>query len=71
MAEELAERGDEIYGLVRKTSDTRWLEKLNVKLVDGGCRDKESLRRAVRGMDYVFHLAAVISAPDWKIYCWY
>lgn len=69
LAEELAKRGDEIYGLVRKTSDTRWLEKLNVKLVDGDCRDKESLRRAVRGMDYVFHLAAVISAPDWKTYC--
>ncbi len=68
LTEEIAKRGDEVYGLVRKTSDTRRLEKLNVKLAEGDCRDKESLRKAVKGMDYVFHLAAVINAPDWKTY---
>jgi dihydroflavonol-4-reductase len=68
LAEELARRGDEVCCLVRKTSNIRWLEKLNVKCTEGELRAKESLRNAVRGMDYVFHLAAVINAPDWETY---
>jgi len=68
LAEELARRGDDVYCLVRKTSNTQWLRKLNVKLVEGDCRDKGSLRNAVRGMQVIFHLAAVIDALNWEIY---
>lgn len=68
LAEELSGRGDEVDCLVRRTSNTQWLRKLNVKLVEGDCRDKGSLRNAVRGMNYIFHLAAVIYAPDEKTY---
>lgn len=68
LAEELARGGDEVFCLVRKTSDTRWLEKLNVKYAEGELRTKESLRRAVKGMDYIYHLGAVINAPDWETY---
>jgi nucleoside-diphosphate-sugar epimerase len=41
---------------------------LNIRFVLGDCRDKESLRPAVRGMDCVFHLAGVIRALDWPAY---
>lgn len=68
LVEALAARGDEVFCLVRKTSNTRWLEKINACLVYGECRDKQSLRNAVKGMDYVFHLAAVIHAFSWETY---
>ncbi len=68
LVEKLAGRGDEVQCLVRKTSRTRELERLNVRLVIGDCRDKESLRPAVKNMDYVFHLAGVINALDWQTY---
>lgn len=68
LAEELAQRGDEVCCLVRRTSNLEWLKNLDVKLVEGDCRDKESLRNAVRGMDYIFHLAAAIYALDEETY---
>jgi len=68
LAAELAKRSYEVQCLIRKTSRRRFLENLNVRFVLGDCRDKESLRPAVRGMDYVFHLAGVINALDWKTY---
>jgi len=68
LAEALARRGDDVFCLVRRTSDTRALDGLNIRRVVGDVRDKDSLRAAVRGMDRVFHLAAVISAPDWDAY---
>ncbi|MCX6562277.1 MAG: NAD-dependent epimerase/dehydratase family protein [Candidatus Aminicenantes bacterium] len=68
LAEALARRGDEVFCLVRKTSRTDALAGLNVRLVVGDGRDKESLRPAVRGMDCVFHLAGVINAVDWPTY---
>jgi len=68
LAEWLCRRGDEVVCLVRRTSQTRSLDGLNIKFVVGDVRDKESLRAAVRGRDTVFHLAAVISALDWPAY---
>jgi len=68
LAEALSRRGDEVYCLVRRTSDTRALDGQKIRYVVGDVRDKDSLRAAVRGMDCVFHLAAVISAPDWEAY---
>ncbi|MGB8952928.1 MAG: NAD-dependent epimerase/dehydratase family protein [Candidatus Aminicenantales bacterium] len=68
LAETLAGRGDDACCLVRKTSNIQWLEKINVRLVCGECRDQESLHSTVRGVDYVFHLAAAIYAPNWETY---
>ena len=48
----------DIVCLVRKTSDTTHLEKLGVELVYGDLTDPESLKRAAKDADIVYHLAA-------------
>jgi nucleoside-diphosphate-sugar epimerase len=68
LVEELVRRNWDVVCLVRTTSRRRSLEGLPVRLTFGDCRDRESLRPAVRDADYVFHLAAVIDALDWSAY---
>jgi len=63
IAEELIRRGEKVRALVRKTSKTSFLESLGIELFYGDMRDAESLRRAVKGMDKVFHSAAIVG--DW------
>ncbi|MCU0236902.1 MAG: NAD-dependent epimerase/dehydratase family protein [Acidobacteria bacterium] len=64
----LLQRGYDVSCLVRADSRPGVLSGLPVTLVSGSYFDLESLRRAVRGMDYVFHAGAVLSAPDWPGY---
>jgi nucleoside-diphosphate-sugar epimerase len=64
----LLQRGYEVSCLVREGSDPQALAALPVARVSGSYFDSESLRRAVRGMDIVFHAGAVLSAPDWPGY---
>jgi len=45
--------------LLRRSSDTVWLEGLDVERVYGDLSDLEALRRAVEGVDYVYHSAGV------------
>jgi nucleoside-diphosphate-sugar epimerase len=68
LAEELASREWEVRGLVRRTRDLGWVERLPVRLVKGDCRDKSSLGPAVEGVDIIYHLAGVINALDWNEY---
>jgi len=63
LAEALIAGGDEVRALVRPTSDTRYLRNLPLEQRVGDLTDPESLRRAVRGVDRVFHCGAVVS--DW------
>jgi len=62
LAQELYKRGYEVSCLVRRTSNLKWLEGHDIKLVEGDCSDKESMNRCVRGYDYVFHLAGLTKA---------
>ena len=55
-------RGYEVHCLVRKTSDLKWLQGLNVQLVYGSVTDAESLAAAVREKDCVFHAAGLTKA---------
>jgi nucleoside-diphosphate-sugar epimerase len=64
----LLQRGYEISCLVRATSEPNALAGLPVTRISGSYFDLESLRRAVRGMDILFHAGAVLSAPDWPGY---
>lgn len=52
--------------LVRKTSDTRYLDGLAVERVYGDLRDIDSLRQGMRGCDTLFHVGAYVAmwAPD-------
>jgi UDP-glucose 4-epimerase len=40
------------------------LDGLRVEFVEGSVTDREAVARAVRGVDYVFHLAALVSVPE-------
>lgn len=68
LVQELVRRAWTVRCLVRSTSNRQALEGLAIEWAVGDNKDKESLRRAVRDVDYVFHLAGVIDAPDWTSY---
>jgi nucleoside-diphosphate-sugar epimerase len=57
------ERGDSVRGLVRDLDRAADLRALGVETVQGDMLDSDSLRRAVLGVDCIFHTAAVIG--DW------
>ncbi len=54
----LLEAGFEVRALVRKSSDCRNLENLDVERVAGDLTDTASLRRALVNCQYLFHVAA-------------
>ncbi|HSQ36023.1 MAG TPA: NAD-dependent epimerase/dehydratase family protein [Candidatus Binatia bacterium] len=64
LAAALAGAGHEVSCLVRSSSRLDFLSTLPVRLVEGDCLERGSLRAALAGIDYVFHLAGAISAPD-------
>ncbi len=58
----LQERGDRVRILALPTEDTSWLEERNVKVFRGDIRSQEDLIAPMRGVEGVFHLAAMIGA---------
>ncbi|HEB74885.1 MAG TPA: NAD-dependent epimerase/dehydratase family protein [Nitrospirae bacterium] len=75
LVEALAGRGYSVRCLVRSSSDLRWIEALlsrsktagftgvpSVELFEGDCLDASSLKDAVDGCAYVFHLAGLTKA---------
>jgi dihydroflavonol-4-reductase len=53
----LVDRGDEVRAFVRPTSDLHALEGLALTRVVGDVCDRRTVRRAMRGVDRVFHVA--------------
>ncbi len=66
IARKLIDQGHEVTGIVRKTSDQRFLKDLDVKLFYGDITDRESLVEPMKGVDVVIHVAAL--ASDWGHY---
>lgn len=60
----LLDRGYEVRGLVRHTSDLSSLRGLPVQLYVGDVTEPDTLRAAVRGVDYIYHLAAALLPTD-------
>jgi 2-alkyl-3-oxoalkanoate reductase len=56
----LAQDWHDVHALVRPTSKTDHLPKERVTLITGDLKDKESLRRAISGMEVVFHAGAAV-----------
>ncbi len=54
----LVDAGHEVRALVRRSSDLRNLEKLPVQLVQGDLTDLHSVKKAVSGCEFMFHVAA-------------
>ncbi len=63
IAEELVKRGEYVRALVRKTSDTKFLKSIGVDLFYGDLSDRDSVYAATKGIDKVFHSAALVG--DW------
>ena len=57
----LVERGDSVRALVRERSPLDELAGLEIELVHGDVLDRASVRRAMRGVQRVFHVAGVTS----------
>ena len=68
LAAALAAAGNEVACLVRSGSRRDFLATLPVRLVEGDCLRRETLRAAVSGADLVFHLAGAVSAPGREAY---
>ena len=61
----LADRGDDLRLLIRRESDTAALEGVDFERVTGDITDRRAVRRAVDGVERVFHVAAMSSLqPD-------
>jgi nucleoside-diphosphate-sugar epimerase len=63
IAERLIKEGEEVVALVRKASNTKFLSDIGVKLTYGDINDAGSLKRAMYGIDVVYHSAAL--ADEW------
>jgi len=55
----LVEKGYPVRALARPGSNLEKLKALDIEIVCGDLRDRESLERAVRGIDVVYHIAAL------------
>ena len=62
LVEELVKRGDEVTCLARKTTDLKWIEDLDVKIIYGDCEDPDFLLHVPLDFDYIFHLAGITKA---------
>ena len=62
LVELLLKRNYAVRCLVRRTSDTRWLNGLPVEFCHGDLFDPLALQNAVTGVDYVYHSAGLTKA---------
>lgn len=61
LARELARRGDDLRLLVREGSNTEPLEGIDWEPAKGDVTDRDSVRRAMSGVERVFHVAGTTS----------
>ncbi|HPI38146.1 MAG TPA: NAD-dependent epimerase/dehydratase family protein [Ignavibacteriaceae bacterium] len=58
----LIEKGFIVKCITRKSSNLKWLQGKNVEIFDCGLFDKEGLKKAFKGADYIFHVAGVVKS---------
>ncbi|NLX07674.1 MAG: NAD-dependent epimerase/dehydratase family protein [Phycisphaerae bacterium] len=63
IAEQLVKRGEKVRVLVRRGSDTRFVDSLGVEKVFGDLTDRQALGEACEGVRVVYHSAAKVG--DW------
>lgn len=69
LSESLVKKGHRVKAFIRYNSRNcwGWLEKSpykdNIEIISGDIRNYDSVKNAVRGVETVFHLAALISIP--------
>jgi len=71
LVRELVEKGERVRALILPGEDTSSIYGLDIEIVVGNVLDPESLDRAMRGVDTVYHLAGIISIlPDKDDFMW-
>jgi len=68
LAEILVAQNWEVTCLVRPTSQVEFLKKLPVRFVESQPEELQSIEKAVKGRDYVFHLAGRIHSARREVY---
>ncbi|MBU0956177.1 MAG: NAD-dependent epimerase/dehydratase family protein [Spirochaetes bacterium] len=68
LAHTLVDQGHEVQCLARPGSRLRQFKNAGIRIIRGSFEDDAVLAEAVRGVDWVFHLAAVINAARWSEY---
>lgn len=68
LVEALVERGVHVRCLVRNKRELRWVNGSPVEFVEGNCQEKDCLKKVVKDVDQVFHLAGVTAAVKEKTY---
>ncbi|MBL8822674.1 MAG: NAD-dependent epimerase/dehydratase family protein [Planctomycetia bacterium] len=63
LAEQLIQAGHQVRALVRPGSETAFLRQIGVECSPGDLSDRESIHRAMQGVDTVYHAAAKVG--DW------
>ncbi|HUP00587.1 MAG TPA: NAD-dependent epimerase/dehydratase family protein [Gemmatimonadota bacterium] len=63
LSESLVEKGYRVKALARASSDVSFLKSRGVEILYGDIRDLAAVRKAVRGCEQVYHLAASTSWP--------
>jgi nucleoside-diphosphate-sugar epimerase len=66
LVEALIKRGYEVTCLVRKTSDLKWIEPLNIKYIFCDLSVPETYSGEMAGFEYIFHLAGLTKAVSGK-----
>jgi dihydroflavonol-4-reductase len=62
LTEALLGRGYEVRCLLRKSSKLTWIDPKSVEVASSGFDDPEALRRAVEGVDVIYHVAGVTAS---------
>ncbi len=68
LVQSLVEENWDVSCLIRSKSRTEYLRKFPVRFIEGSASDINSLGKAVKGQDYVFHLAGRIRPASRTVY---
>ncbi len=60
LAEMLLENDWEVRALVRETSNKKDIENLDLEYITGDVRDVDSMKKATKGVEAIFHVAALV-----------
>jgi dihydroflavonol-4-reductase len=58
----LLSKGFKVRCIVRKSSNLKWLKEKDVEIIDSGLFDKDGLRKAFKGANYIYHVAGVVKS---------
>ena len=58
----LLENNYQVRCITRKSSNLNWLKGKDIQLFDSGLMDKDGLRKAFHGADYIYHVAGVVKS---------